>query len=111
MPGIDASAPVGWVAGECTPDGWVAGASVALCVGVPATAGESADRMPGIEGWVSDAREPGAFPVAGCSAGLWLPAPPGAAAWDWLDVRESNRYRLYSFISAMRFAPYSGSVA
>ena len=30
----------------------------------------------------------------------------------WAGAAEtSKRYRLYSFISAMRFAPYSGSVA
>jgi hypothetical protein len=30
-------------------DGWVVGVWVAFGVGVPASAGESADRMPGIE--------------------------------------------------------------
>jgi hypothetical protein len=81
MPGIDAAAPAGWGARECEADGWVAGASVALGagVGVPARAGESADRMPGIDGWVPAAPEPGACPVGECAAGPWL-APLGAAA-------------------------------
>jgi hypothetical protein len=64
------------------PDGWVVGVWLALGVGVPASAGESADRMPGIDGCVSEPTEPD-----GCAAGVWL----GAADWPWLTVGESNR--------------------
>ena len=89
------------------PDGWVVGEWVALGVGVPPSAGESADRMPGIDGCAADPAEPDGCPAGECAAGVWL----GAAAWAWLAVGESNRYRLYSRIRAIRFAPYSGSVA
>src|SRR4029077_11074045 len=53
-------------------------------------------------------RAPGC-PAGECAAGLWLAASLGTVAWAWLAVGESNRYRLYSRIRAIRFAPYSGS--
>ena len=111
MPGIDACDPEGWDAEGCAADGWVAGVLVVLGVGVAASAGDSADRMPGIDGCDTDPAEPDGCPAGECAAGVWLAAPLGAAAWAWLAVGESNRYKLYSRIRAIRFAPYSGSVA
>jgi hypothetical protein len=99
MPGIDACDPDGWAADGCAPKGWA--------VGVAPSPGESADKMPGIDGCVPDPAEP----VGECEAELWLAAPLGAAAWAWLAVAESNRYKLYSRMMPIRFAPYSGSVA
>jgi hypothetical protein len=80
-----------------------------LGVAVAPSPGESADRMPGIEGCVPDTAEPDWWPAGEGEEGVWLAAPLGAAAW--LAVGESNRYKLYSRIKPIRFAPYSGSVA
>ena len=110
MPGIEACDPDCWDA-EGAPQGWVGDVWLVRGVGVAPSPGDSADRIPGIDGCVPDTAEPEACPAGECEAELWLASPLGADAWAWLVVGESNRYKLYSRIRPIRFAPYSGSVA